>query len=144
MIRTENIRRTRDRARRGVEARNAMSTWTVTRPGTGGTTDPETGDWVPAVEFLWTGDGFYADTSRPFVKVRADTALTVEQPNLCVNYDAPRFKKGDTVAVAVDDSGNAINCDDPILLERSWRIVGEPGSSYNFHRHYPLDEVTPS
>lgn len=132
-MRAEALRRTQARARRSVDQRNSLSTWTVSRPS-GGETDAETGDWAPDDEVVWSGPGHFADASRPFVRQRRDTALVVQGPTFCVTADAPRFRVGDVVA--------AVRVDDESLMGRAWRIVGEPGSSYAIHRHYPLEEVT--
>lgn len=133
MIRAEAIRRTRDRARAAIAERNSLSTWKVTRPGVG-VEDPETGDWTPTVEVVWTGPGHFSDKSRPYVRSRADAALTIEEPTLCVGVDVPPLQIGDTV--------EAVEVDDPGLLDRSWTITGAPGSSYAIDRHYPLQEIT--
>lgn len=133
MIRTSSIRRTRDRARRSNEQRRKLSRWKVTRPGPG-TTDADTGNFTPGGETVWEGNAFYSDTSRPYMRSRADTTLTVQEPTLSVPHDAPRLLQGDVV--------EAVEADDVTLLERSWRITGEPGSSYGTDRDYPLEEVT--
>lgn len=134
MPRAEALRRTRDRARRSLEARNSLSTWKVSRTTGEGATDPDTGDWVPATVVVWTGGGHFRSAGRPFVRVRSDVGLVVDEPSLCVDAEAPRFRKGDTV--------EALQVDDESLLGRVWRIAGEPGSSYAVDREYPLEEVT--
>ena len=134
MISAERIRRTRDRRNAAVTERNSLSTWTVTRATGAWAVDPETGDSVPVVEPVWSGDAHFSDNSRPHVKVRADTALTIEGPTLCVAHDVVAFEVGD--AVACDSSLDAT------LLGRFWRVTGKPGSSYGIDRHYPLEEVT--
>lgn len=135
MIRTERLLATRERARAALAERNALSEWKVTRPGPGAT-DPDTGDWEPGTEVVWTGNAHYFDRTHPHVRSRADTALTIEEPTLCVAVDTPPLRIGDTV--------EAVQVDDPGLMDRSWRITGLPGSSYAVHRHYALIEVTPS
>ena len=129
------LRRTAGRARRSTAKRNALSRWRVERAAAGGEIDPATGDWAPtSTVVVWEGAAHFSTSGRPFVRSRQDTALTVEQPTLCVTADVPRFMTGDVVT--------AIKVDDSSLLARSWRIVGEPGSSYGVRRHYPLEEVT--
>lgn len=135
MISTERLLRTRARARLAVAQRNALSQWTVTRAGEG-EIDDETGDYTPNTETVWTGDGHFYDKTRPHVRSRNDTALTIEEPTLCVGVDAEEFEIGDTVS--------AVSVDDPTLMSRAWMITGKPGSSYAFHRHYPLQEITAS
>lgn len=133
MPRPEALRRTRNRARASLRARNSLSTWSVVRPD-GGDTDEETGDWTPRQTPVWTGPAQFHDGSRPHVRTRTDTALSIAEPTLCVTADVPRLKIGDVVS--------PVKVDDDSLMGRSWRIVGEPGSSYAVHRHYPLQEVT--
>lgn len=134
MISTDRLLRTRAHARDAVTRRNALSQWRVIRPTTGGVTDPVTGDFTPATTTVWEGDAHYSSKGRPIIRDRADTALTLQGPTLCVAVDHPPFAEGDTVEMVTGA--------DPILTGRTWRITGTPGDSYDFHRHYPLEEVT--
>ena len=133
MISTDSIRRTAERARRANQQRNALSTWTVSRPNAG-STDPSTGEWSPDTAEVWTGPAFFSAAGRPSVRNRTDVALTVAGPTLRVDVDTPEFAIGDVVeAVTVDDS---------TLLGRSWRVTAAPADSYGVARDYPLEEVT--
>lgn len=133
LINADAIRRTRAAAIEALDQRNSLSCWKVTRPSDGGTT-ATSGDWTPGTAEVWRGNAHFAEDTRPELARRADTALTVAGPTLCVTACNVPLLIGDTV--------EAVTVLDQSLMNRTWRIVGQPGSSYGVDRHYPLEEVT--
>ena len=119
-----------------VKERNAAlgSTWTVTRRTGQFTTDPTTGDATPVTQTVWSGNAKFRPGGRPVVKTRADAALTIEQPTLCVAHDVTPFRNGDTITCTASRGTS--------LIGRTWLVTGEPDSSNGTDRHYPLEEVT--
>lgn len=131
------IRAARDRALAAIEVRNSLSTWSVSRIGSGaGTVDPVTGDWVPPTETTFEVNGHFRVSSRPKIRSRMDAQLTVEEPTLCVAASDTPLEINDIVEL---EDG----CDES-LFGRAWRVVGRPASSFAIHREYPLEEVTAS
>lgn len=131
-----SIARTADRARRATAARNSTNRWLVTRPVEGeGTTDPVSGDWSPPAPITFEVHAHFRLESRPYVRSRRDTPLTIEGPRLCVDACERPLREGDVVSQVCGG--------DPSLDGRTWRVIGEPGSSYRIHREYPLEEVRP-
>lgn len=136
MIRTDSLRRTRDRARRSSRQRQRMSRWLIQRPGEGQGSHDGDGNWTPPTPTtIYEGDAFLESetTSTVRVRARADGALVTADPVLVVPHDAGPFKVGD-VCTPLDAPGS--------LMERTWRVSGPSGDSYAVDQGLRVQEVT--
>lgn len=134
MIRTDSLRRTRDRARRSSRQRQRLSRWMIQRPGEGNGSHDGDGNWTPPEPTtIYEGHAFLEGETARSVRARADGALVTADPVLVVPHDAGPFKVGD-VCTPLDAP--------PSLMGRTWRVSGPSGDSYDVDQGLRVQEVT--
>lgn len=135
MIRTSSLIRTANRARRSTENRSKMSTWKITRRDDEGSFD-NNGQWIPpTTTLIYEGPAFLEAQAYVNNTSREDGVFWTQTPHLRITATHPTLKIGDIA--------EPVKSRDATVIGRSWKITGEPASSYGVHRFYPLAEVTP-
>lgn len=121
---------------RGLAASLMPDTAEIRRPGSGGTTDPGTGQWTPTVGTLvYTGPCL---VRTPQTVLEQDLVFGDDQVTRTRYLGIFPHTVGD---VKIDDMVTVTVSADPVLLQRRLRVVAVGVSSYLIARRLGLEVV---